>query len=194
MSRPSATRITRDIDPHAVVCKSPPQCRPHAGPLQRDDAVPSRVTPTAGNLRVAALDPLELRGSASITACERMLRASQSRVSKGCSNSNSFVSTFAPVRHQALPSQVQRISSPRCGGRSARYRVLPIGTPLFARRSPRRPPCPSRRRRASPATIGASAQRSRKRSRRRSGIARHPDPGRDEQPILMRPMSAVPPP
>jgi hypothetical protein len=59
---------------------------------------------------------------------------SSTRSQPSCSNarvkSSSLVSTFAPVCHQGRPSQVQPISSEWCCGRSAMYRVLPIGWPL----------------------------------------------------------------
>lgn len=66
--------------------------------------------------------PSNCAGSASMAARERALRASvlsstrsQSSVSKAWAKSSSLVSTFAPVRHQDLPIQVQPISSPALG-------------------------------------------------------------------------------
>jgi hypothetical protein len=80
--------------------------------------------------------PSNLAGSAAMAFRERSLRLSvfsstlmQPRVSKACSSIRSFASTFAPVLQREGASQVHPISSPRCSGRSARKRVLPMGSP-----------------------------------------------------------------
>ncbi len=96
-----------------------------------------------------------------MAARERAFRASvlsstrsQPSVSKAWPKSNSLVSTFAPVRHEGLPTQVQPISSPRCSGRKARYRVLPIAVPLLRSRIAQETCVPS-----SVAAIASSIQR-----------------------------------